>query len=467
MAGCSQLEVIQPTGKIDSSIDSQKDSLDSDTKDDSAPRPILKVVSVSDNIVTEIEDFEKLTHAEVQVDVIDINGFTQLLLGELQNEGESPDVILLESADLQNPQLTPYLLDLTELDATMGLKNSQNIDVYTKGLDKDDHLIGVTYQMNPIGFFYRRSLAREVLGTDDPNSIQGILSDYSRINRVANTFAARDIKFLPNIYAFRYFQNINHTSWLDDSGMYKVDTGKIEFLNSLKQLKADQAVGFATEWSDDWLKGMYTGLTDEQNNEFRVFGYVLPSWGLQNVLMLVGPENAEDKLANQELNVSNEEIKVFNPTIGDWAVVPVNQAGFFGGEYLSIVKGSDQLELAKQFVQYMVADTTHLKVWSQQSHQLFADNTINDLQPFTEETLFLGGQDFEDAFREIAQKNTKITNQNITDSTIKYIEKTIEAMFEALTMEFIQGDFHTVDEAMSIFEGRVREAFPELFAAEP
>lgn len=331
----------------------------------------------------------------------------------------------------------------------------------------DNHLLGVTYQMNPIGFFYRRSLALEVLGTDDPISIQGILSDYARISRVANSFATHDIKFLPDIYTFRYFQNINHTSWLDDTGIFKVDTGKIEFLNTLKQLKADQAIGFATEWSDDWLKGMYTSLVDEQNKEMRIFGYVLPSWGLQNVLMLAGPENAENLLAGETALTGYDDIKIFNPTMGDWAVVPINQAGFLGGEYLSIVKNSDQLELAKQFVQYMVSDPTHLKVWSQQSHQLFADQNISNIQPFTEEAQFLGGQSFESAFREIAIKNITMSNPNVKDPLMIQKEKTIETMFETLTMEFIQGDFHTVDEAMSIFEDRIREKYPELFVTEP
>lgn len=468
LTGCT-FEYILPNGEQSEKTTNQNVDKTSSKKDKGSdgPKPVLKVVSVSDSVLSEISDFELLTDCEVQLEVVDITGFVQMLLGELQNEGSSPDVVIFESEDLQNTQLSPYLLDLTDLEAQMQLKEVQNADVFNQGIDSENRLIGVTYMMSPVAFYYRRSLAIEALGTDDPKSLTDILGSYSRISRVSNIFEKHDIKFLPDLYAFRYFQNIDHTSWIDDKGLFVQDPGNIEFLNTLKQLKADQAVAFATEWSDAWIQGMHTTITDDQNKETRVFGYVLPSWGLQNVLMLSGPENGEDLLVTDSDSAGEtESIKSFNPTMGDWAAVPIDQAGFLGGEYFSIIKETPQSELAKQFVQYMVADRTHLKLWSQRSHQLFADDDVHGIQAFEEEKTFLGGQDYETVFREIALKADRVYGSNLTDPVLITKEKAIRSLFETLTMEFIQGDFHTVDEAMTVFEGRVKELYPELFISE-
>jgi len=468
------------TKKQQKELDNQKDKA-SDVK-----KPILKIMSVSDTFLTEIEDFEILTQCDVQVDIVDINGFTQLLNGALQNNESVPDVVVFEREDLHNKLIQPYLYDLTELASASNLKNYMVNSVFDYGHDEDGKLVGVTYQMNPVAFYYRRSLAKKVFGTDNPSDIENMLANYGSIQDMANTLSLNNIKFMPDLYGFRFFRSIVEEEWITDLGIFEIAQSKRDFLDTIKQLKADQAVAFTTEWSDDWIKGMYDKVTNEFGTDMEIFGYALPSWALQNVIMLANQSTTanqstldnqatednqmttDSELASEPnaLGIEEDSIKSYNPTQGDWAIASINQAGFLGGEYMAIIKESKNLELAKQFVDYMVADTSHLKLWSTRSHQIFAHASIEKIQSFSQEKSFLGGQDYEQAFKVSATKfNSKMEYGQRSQEILKK-EAAINLIFEQLLLEFIQGDFHTVDEALRVFEERVKAIYPELFTIE-
>lgn len=458
-------------------------------------KKVLTVLTVSDTILSEIEDFESLTQCDVQVNVVDINGFTQMLAGEMQNNENIPDIIIFESSDLHNDSINPYLYDLTDLAKQNELELQQIPGVYQFGFDSNKKMLGMTYQANPVALFYRRSIATYIFGIDKPEYIQGLLTSYESIGQMASKLAANNIKFMPDLYGLRYFKNIESGHWIDNNGAYNENSSKVNFLETIKQLKADQAVAFATEWSDDWIKGMYGSFNNEYGEDMQVFAYALPSWALQQVLMLASPPSSEqeegaetnvntrpiqDEVASPDMNSQSNEnsqqdssahensngreetIVDYNPTSGDWGVAAINNAGFLGGDYLSIYKDTPNLELAQQFLSYMVADVQHRNVWSVGSHQLFADKNVLAIQPFVEENKFLGGQNFEQAFKDIAVYHNTSSNLDIKEEN-KLKEAQINLLFDQLMMEFIEGDFHTVDEAMMTFEIRVQGIYPELF----
>jgi len=456
------------TDKQENEAEHQKDPVSEDQK------PILKIMSVSDTILTEIEDFEIATQCDVQVEVVDINGFTQLLNGAFQNDESIPDIVVFERDDLHNDLVQSYLYDLTELAITSNLKTYMVNSVYEFGQADDGRLLGVTYQMNPVAFYYRRSLAMKVFGTDNPTDIETMLTTYESIQNMASTLSLNQVRFMPDLYGFRFFKSILAAQWITEQGIFEIPESKRHFLDTIKQFKADQAVAFTTEWSDDWIKGMYSKVTNDFGTDMDIFGYALPSWALQNVIMLANQSStasqvqldSETDSEENDLEMTDESIKSYNPTQGDWAIASINQAGFLGGEYISIVKDTPNLELAKQFVNYMVADVAHLKLWSTRSHQLFAHSSIEKIQSFSQERSFLGGQDYEQAFKLSATKfNSKLEFGKRTKE-IEKKEAVINQLFDQLLLEFIQGDFHTVDEAILVFEERVKAIYPELFVIE-
>ena len=74
---------------------------------------------------------------------------------------------------------TAYTLDVMK-DIGLKAKDVANQYQYTKDIvtDSKGKLKGVSWQSTPGGFVYRRSYAKQVLGTDDPAKVQALISDW-------------------------------------------------------------------------------------------------------------------------------------------------------------------------------------------------------------------------------------------------------------------------------------------------
>ena len=70
------------------------------------------------------------------------------------------------------------------------MRSSAASDVY-KRQSVDGSQRGTTWQATPGLFAYRRSIAKEVLGTDDPTEVQSHLSDWDKFNEVAAQASAK------------------------------------------------------------------------------------------------------------------------------------------------------------------------------------------------------------------------------------------------------------------------------------
>ena len=110
----------------------------------------------------------------------------EALLAQADADADSKIDIFLVEAD--------YALKYVNADATMsvtdlGLTEDEMADQYqyTKDIVTDSNgvLKGTTWQATPGLFAYRRSIAKDVLGTDDPEEVQAALSDWDKFDEVA------------------------------------------------------------------------------------------------------------------------------------------------------------------------------------------------------------------------------------------------------------------------------------------
>ena len=96
-----------------------------------------------------------------------------LLKQEKAAADDKVDIFLVEADYALKYVDTPYTLDvkkdigLTDADLANQFKYTKDIMTDSKGVLK-----GVSWQGCPGGFIYRRSYAKEVLGTDDPAAVQ-------------------------------------------------------------------------------------------------------------------------------------------------------------------------------------------------------------------------------------------------------------------------------------------------------
>ena len=130
------------------------------------------------------------------------------------------DIFLIEADYALKYVDSPYTLDvkadigLTDEDLAGQYKYTQEI-----ATSADDKLKAVTWQATPGLFAYRRSIAKDVLGTEDPDAVQEALADWDKFNAVAEQAAAKGYYMLSGYDdAYRTFSNNVSAPWVADDG---------------------------------------------------------------------------------------------------------------------------------------------------------------------------------------------------------------------------------------------------------
>lgn len=416
----------------------------------------LVIWSYTDEILHEIKAFEEQYNAIVSVEVMDMDGLVPMAMGVIKSGLEMPDMLILEESQLSSKQLKGLLLDLSEFSVETGLDKKISPYAFEKGRDEDDTLIGISYQVSPIGVYYRRSMALEAFSTDDPALIEEMFTTYSGLSGGLQALNKLNIKMFADIFTLRQFSDINN-QWLNEAGLFNKENLSREYFELIKAAQFDKQVAFAQEWSDEWLQGMYKPISNAYGDDMKVFAYVLPSWALSNVLMLTGDSD--------EVIETNEDssIQVFNDTFGDWALASLLHPESMGGSYMTINNSSEHIELSQSFIEYMMTDAEHDTQWLSESDMVSSIPAVQLKQTFPLGDQFLGGQNFHEAIGDIGQN----INLNIyQDVKLNDLNTSIQLIFDSVITRYIQGDFHTIDEAIKIFETEVKEASPELFEVE-
>ena len=124
------------------------------------------------------------------------------------------DIFLIEADYALKYVDSDYVLDVKK---DIGLTDSDLAGQYqyTKDIvSVDGSQRGTTWQATPGLFAYRRSIAKEVLGTDDPAEVQTYLSDWDKFNDVAAKAAAKGYNNKSSLW---------DSQWASDQG----PTGKV------------------------------------------------------------------------------------------------------------------------------------------------------------------------------------------------------------------------------------------------
>ena len=134
------------------------------------------------------------------------------------------DMFLIEADYALKYVNSDYTLDVKDV----GLTDDDLKDMYqyTKDIatDSKGKLKATTWQATPGLFAYRRSIAKDVLGTDDPDKVQEALSTWDKFDKVAEQAAAKGYKMLSGYDdSYRVFSNNVSAPWVDSNN--KVGNG--------------------------------------------------------------------------------------------------------------------------------------------------------------------------------------------------------------------------------------------------
>ena len=315
-----------------------------------AEKTVLDVWSFTNEINTMAIAFEKL-HPEVDVKYTMIpmtNGEYQTKLKAALGTADVPDVIALEAAFVKSYVESDFLADLGDL-----LPAAKAADTYAFVTDvgtSDGVTKAYAYQATPGALFYRRSLAKEYFGTDDPAEIQKILGDMDKYTAAAEVVKQKSggstfMVASPGDFMSLFYANRAQPWVVDDT--LTVDPMVEKMVDTAKTFRDKGYEAQATQWQEGWFAGMNDSLVDASGNPKKIFSYFLPTWGLPYVLA----PNAKSKDGSSD-------------TSGDWGVITGPLPYQWGGTWLGAMKESPNMDLAKEFVKFSTLDEENLTNWA-------------------------------------------------------------------------------------------------------
>ncbi|MFC3799042.1 extracellular solute-binding protein [Cohnella sp. GCM10012308] len=368
-----------------------------------------------------IAEFNKTyPNIKVEVTVVNPNDYLQKLQSGIASGSDVPDVILGESAYrgklfdlgvLDNLEGAPYNFDKsTVLDFTIPYISNGKGEV-----------IAVDQAITPAGFAYRRDLAKEYWGTDDPAELEKLIStwdDFIAKGKELKDKSGGKVLMLPGLGdAFIPLKGQNFAPYVNGN---EVDlTAKVkEPLNRLFEMRDAGILGKNELWTPAWSASMAKG-------EFMF--YPMAPWGPKWHISANDPDGS-----------------------GRWGLVKAPEGGFTrGGTAVGIYKDSKNKEAAWAFVQYAYlsdeGSAYNFKTFGNMTGSKSFYETHKDLietpGPYDE---FFGGQNLAKYFMEKIVPDMKGEPQSKYDSVV-------DGVFNALYPLWTKDTSVTADAALQKF----------------
>jgi len=377
----------------------------------------LVVWSFTDELKTMIDKYYSPTHPNVEIEY-SLTPTDQFASGE-----GAPDVFALEAAFVRKYVESGLLLDITDIaDEARSKSLAYPIEVGTF----NGKVYGMSWQAAPGAMFYRRSLAKKYLGTDDPAEVQKYVSSLDKFIEAAELLKEKSDGKCVIVSSTGDMNNVflgaRDKPWVVD-GKLNLDPAMVEFMKMSKLLKDKGYEGRVGQWSEGWFAGMKGELKTEDGNPVEVFSYMLPTWGLHYVLKTNAPD-----------------------TSGDWAMCPGPAPYRWGGTWVGAYKGTKNVTAAKDFIRYVTTDDGFLEAWAKDTGDVVSNtNVVNKIKDSYSEP-YLGGQNHYAAFAEMAKE----VDGKLTQGT----DQAIEGLYgEAVTA--YMNDEKSMDEAIDDFKSQV------------
>ena len=357
-----------------------------------------------------------------------------LLAQESVAADEKIDIFLIEADYALKYVDSPFTLDVR---ADIGLTDEQLAGQYKYTQDiatADGVLKGVTWQATPGLFADRRSIAKDVLGTDDPAEVQAALSDWDKFDAVAEQAAAKGYKMLSGYDdSFRTFSNNVSAPWVDGTTV-KVDANIMKWVEQTKLYTEKGYNNKSSLWNDVWAA--------DQGPDGKVFGFFYSTWGINFTLL------------GNSLADSNAPAEVGNGIFGDYAVCEGPQPYYWGGTWICAAAGTDNAETIKDVMAKLTCDKD-IALAITTDTQDYTNNVeaMDELASSDYASAFLGGQNHIALFAKAAP-NIDMSNAGPYDQGCNEgIQTAFKDYFDGVV---------DIDTAKKNFETIIMEKYPEL-----
>jgi ABC-type glycerol-3-phosphate transport system substrate-binding protein len=384
----------------------------------------LKVWSFTDELA-EITKILNKSRPEIKIDYTQIpsDQFQTKIDPVLKTGQGAPDIIALERAFVRKYVESDFLLDLTDIyEANKDKLLAYPVEIGTyRG-----KVYAMSWQACPGAMFYRRSLAKKYLGTDDPKTVQTYFVDFDRFLKTARLLNDKSkgscIVVSSTWDLYHPFLSARKEPWIVN-GKLVIDPAMEKYMDICKALHDNRWEGRVGQWSVGWFAGMRGELKNEVGKPLEVFSYFLPTWGLHYVL---------------KTNAYN--------MAGDWAMIQGTSPYHWGGTWIAAYKGTKNAVEVKEFIRYVTTDEAFLETWAKDMGDIVSNiNVINKIKDSYSEP-YLGGQNHYAQFAEMAK--------NVNGKLLQGTDEAIEGIWNEAVASYVYGE-KTKAQAIADFRSQV------------
>lgn len=342
-------------------------------------------------------------------------------------DDEKIDLFLAEADYIGKYVDSDYTMDVS----SFGFKNASTQYQYTINAATDSKGVckGVSFQCCPAAVIYRKSIAKDVLGTDDPAEVQALLDSWEKFDAVAAQAKEKGYYMTASFAeTFRAFSNNCTKPWVDDKGNLQFDDQILAWIEQTEKYVENGYTLTAGVWDAEKTNQMFA--------EGKTMCFFGPAW-YYNFCMT----NAID---------AEKGCK------GDWCIIKGPQAYFWGGTWLLAATGSDNTEMIKDIFEAFTVNQDVLTKLVENESQFVNNTEINKKyaeNPEWGNTTILDGQNDMAIFNALAG-DIKWENHTNYDQLLN------EGLQNKL-QEYFRGSVDK-ETAMNNFYQYIKETYPNI-----
>lgn len=349
-----------------------------------------------------------------------------LLNQENAADDDKVDMFLAEADYILKYAGSPFTQDIQAL----GVTDFSNTYPYTvqAASDAEGVVKGVSFQCCPSALIYRRSIAKDVLGTDEPAEVQELLNSWEKFNAVAADAAAKGYLMTSSFAeTYRVFSNNTTSPWVNENNELQFDDAIVAWMDQTEMFIENGYTLTSGIWDDETTAQMFA-----DGKTMCFFG---PAWYFN---FCMGNAQDPDK-----------------GCFGDWAICEGPQAHFWGGTWLLAPAGTDNPTMLADVMDTFINDEEVCSKLIENEAQFTNNQAVN--AKYAEDpsfgNAFLGGQNDVALFVELA-KNIKFENNTIYDQLLN------EGLQNQM-QEHYRGSVDK-DTALKNFYNYVNETYPAI-----
>ena len=261
------------------------------------------------------------------------DGAYQDALDKAIKQGEDVDIFLVEADYAKRYTVDGVAMPLSNL----GITDAELADQYAytqQIVSSGGVLYGSSWQTCIGGMVYDRAIARQVLGTDDPDAVQAMVSDWDKFEEVAAKMQKAGYRMTPySEFTYRVFANNVTTPWIVNNSI-NVDDNIIRWRDMTERMVNSGQTNAGSIWStyDEFY----------HHSAFCVFG---PAWYIKYCMSYESFDPNKKSIADE----------------GEWGLCEGPESFFWGGTWLVVSANSDNLKTSADVIRTMTLDQTILE----------------------------------------------------------------------------------------------------------